>query len=128
MAKKTTAPAKKKATASKKFSFVDDVYEGIFGISEITKKGELKIKKSDLKKVLESTFENAAKASASGERIKFPFIGTLSRKDVEARKAEKRINPFTKEPMTVKARPATKKPRWTFPQTIKQLYANKKYW
>ena len=70
----------------------------------------------------------AAKAAASGERIRFPVIGALVRKDVKARKSGKGVNPFTGEPMTIKARPASKKPRWSFPKSLKETFANKRYW
>jgi hypothetical protein len=30
--------------------------------------------------------------------------------------------------MEIKARPASKKPRWSFPRTLKETFANKKYW
>jgi len=121
--------AKKKTPAvPEKFSLVDQVMEGILEVAEVNTKGEIKLKKTDVKRVLEEAFEVGALAAAGGQRVKFPIIGTLSRKEVEARKAGKGTNPFTGEPMVIKARPASKKPRWTFPATVKEIFANKKYW
>jgi nucleoid DNA-binding protein len=78
--------------------------------------------------ILENAFSTGAKTAAGGERVRFPVIGTLVRKEVKARKAGKGVNPFTGEPMEIKARPATKKPRWSFPKSLKETFANKKYW
>jgi DNA-binding protein HU-beta len=111
-----------------KFSFLNEVYTGVLGCAEATKTGAVRIKRSELKKILETTFENGVKAAASGERAKFPIIGALVRREVKARKAGKGVNPFTGEPMTIKARPATKKPRWSFPKGVKETFANKRYW
>jgi nucleoid DNA-binding protein len=116
--------AKKKG----KFSFINEVYEGVVGNAQVTRKGEVRIKRSDLKSTIENAFLNGAKAAASGERIRFPVIGALVRKEVKARKAGKGVNPFTGEPMEIKARPATKKPRWSFPRSLKETFANKKNW
>ena len=40
----------------------------------------------------------------------------------------KGVNPFTGEAMEIKARPATKKPRWSFPRSLKDTFANKRFW
>ncbi len=117
--------AKKKAT---KFSFVNEVYEGMMNCAEVTRKGEVRIKRSDLKACLEEAFQKGAKAAARGERVRFPVIGTLARKDVPARKAGKGKNPFTGEEIMIKARPASKKPRWSFPKSVKETFANKRNW
>src|SRR6478736_2446470 len=107
--------AKKKA----KFSFINHVYEGALGAAEVNRKGEVRLKKSELKKTIEDAFVEGAKAAASGERVRFPVIGALVRKEVKARKSGKGTNPFTGQPMDIKARPATKKPRWSFPRSLK---------
>ena len=117
--------AKKNKT---KYSFINEVYEGILKATEVTKKGTVRMKRTDLKKVIEVAFDNAAKNAAAGERVRFPVIGTLLRKEVKARKAGKGVNPFTGEPMTIKARPASKKPRWSFPRNLKDTFANKRFW
>ena len=116
--------AKKKT----KYSFINEVYEGILKSAEVTRKGQVRIKRSDIKNVLETAFNSGAKAAASGERIRFPIIGSLVRKEVKARKSGKGVNPFTGEPMDIKARPASKKPRWSFPRSLKDTFANKRNW
>ena len=117
--------AKKK---SAKFSFINEVHQSLLGCASVTRSGEVRIKRSDLKACLEGAFEKGAKAAASGERVRFPVIGALVRREVKARKAGKGVNPFTGEPMEIKARPATKKPRWSFPRTLKDTFANKRNW
>ncbi len=117
--------AKKK---SAKFSFINELHEGILKATTVTRKGEVRIKRADLKACLENAFVNGAKAAASGDRVRFPVIGTLVRKEVKARKSGKGVNPFTGEPMEIKARPATKKPRWSFPRSLKETFANKRNW
>jgi len=112
----------------KKFSFINEVHENVVKAASITRSGEVRIKRTDLKNVLESAFAAGAKQSMKGERVRFPVIGVLARREVKARKAGKGVNPFTGEPMDIKARPASKKPRWSFPRTLKEGYANKKNW
>ena len=111
-----------------KYNLMAELHEALLKTVQVTKSGEAKLKLADLKAVVETTFTTAAKHAASGERIRFPVIGALVRKEVQARKAGKGINPFTKEPMVIRARPATKKPRWSFPKTLKETFANKKHW
>jgi len=116
--------AKKKA----KYSFINEVFEGVMKTAEVTRAGTVRMKKADVKKVIETAFENGAKCAAGGERVRFPVIGALVRKEVKARKSGKGVNPFTGEPMEIKARPASKKPRWSFPRNLKDTFANKKHW
>ncbi|MEW6055834.1 MAG: HU family DNA-binding protein [Bdellovibrionota bacterium] len=114
--------------AKKKFSFIDELHTRLMKSVSITRAGEARLKRSDLKKTLEDAFVAGVKAAAGGERVRFPVIGVLARKDVKARKAGKGTNPFTGEPMTIKARPASKKPRWSFPKSVKEVYAKKSNW
>jgi len=116
--------AKKKS----KYSFVNELHEKIVQSVEVSKRGEVKLKRTELKNAIENTFENGLRSAASGERVRFPVIGALVRRDVPARKAGKGVNPFTGQPMTIKARPASKKPRWSFPKSVREVFANKKYW
>lgn len=116
--------AKKKS----KYSFINEAYDSVLKSAEVTRKGTIRLKRSDFKAAIENAFLSGAKAAASGERVRFPVIGALVRKDVKARKGGKGTNPFTGEPMEVKARPATKKPRWSFPRTLKDTFANKRNW
>jgi nucleoid DNA-binding protein len=117
-----------KAKKSKKFSFINELHEALLGSMEVTRKGTVKFKRSDLKSALEKTLENGAKAAAGGERVRLPVIGTLVSREIKARKAGKGTNPFTGEPMVIKARPASKKPRWSFPRSLKETFANKRNW
>jgi len=112
----------------KRFSFLDVVQEQVMKIASVSKTGQIKLKRSEMRKALDTAFEIAVKAAASGERVRFPVVGALARREVKARKAGKGVNPFTGEPMTIKARPATKKPRWSFPKTVKEAFANKRNW
>jgi len=116
--------AKKKT----KYSFINEVFESVMGAAEVTRKGTVRIKRSDVKAALENAFMNGAKAAAGGERVRFPVIGTLVRKEVKARKAGKGVNPFTGEAMEIKARPASKKPRWSVPRSLKETFGNKRNW
>lgn len=116
------------AKKKNKYSFVNELHENVSKIAEATRSGTVRIKRTELKKAIETAFENGAKAAAGGERVRFPVIGTLLRKDVKARKAGKGVNPFTGEAITVKARAASKKPRWSFPKSMKETFANKRFW
>lgn len=116
--------AKKKA----KYSFINELHESIMKAATVTRSGEVRIKRSDVKMAVETAFNNGAKCAAGGERVRFPVIGSLVRKEVKARKAGKGVNPFTGEAMEIKARPATKKPRWSFPRSLKETFANKRFW
>jgi nucleoid DNA-binding protein len=114
--------------AKKKYSVVNELHEQLMKNLEVTRSGEARLKRAALKSALENVFTEAAKHAAGGERVRFPVIGTMARREVKARKGGKGTNPFTGEPMVVKARPATKKPRWSFPKTIKETFANKRNW
>lgn len=116
--------AKKKT----KFSIINEIHEGLMKAATTTRKGEVRLKRSDVRSIIETAFTNGAKVAAGGDRVRFPVIGTLVRKEVKARKAGKGVNPFTGEPMDIKARPATKKPRWSFPKSLKETFANKRFW
>ena len=116
--------AKKKT----KYSFIGEVHDSLLKVATVTRKGEVRMKRSDIKAALEGAFDKGAKVAAGGERVRFPIVGTLVRKEVKARKAGKGVNPFTGEAIDVKARPASKKPRWSFPRSLKETFANKKFW
>lgn len=114
--------------AKTKFHFINQLHDQILKTATATKQGHVKMKRSDFKKIVEDTFVAGTKAAAGGERVRFPVVGTLVRKDVQARKAGKGINPFTKEEIMIKARPASKKPRWSFNKAMKETFSNKKNW
>lgn len=128
--KKTTKTAKtaKKTKKGLKFSLVNELHETVLALATATKNGTVKIKRSEFKNAVEDAFTTGAKIAASGQRVRFPVIGVLARRDVKARKAGKGVNPFTGEEITVKARPESKKPRWSFPKVMKETFADKKNW
>ena len=111
-----------------KFSFINEIHQNVLKCADTNRSGQVRLKRTDLKTCLEEVFEKGARAAATGERVRFPIVGTLVRKDVKARKAGKGVNPFTGEPMEIKARPASKKPRWSFPRALKDTFANKRNW
>ena len=109
-------------------SLVTRLHEEISANIEVTRKGEGRLKRAVLRDIVDGVFGEVALRAARGERVRLPVIGALARKDVKARKAGKGINPFTKEPMKIKARAASKKPRWSFPKSLKQTFAKKNNW
>ncbi len=117
-----------KKAPKKKYSLLNEIYEGLLEVTEVSKNGTIKLKRSDFKELLESAMMKGAKLAASGERVRFPVIGAIVRRDVKARKAGKGVNPFTGEAVDVKARAASKKPRWSFPKTLKETFSDKKNW
>ena len=123
-----TTTAKKTAKKGGKFSVINELHEGLVAIATAGKNGIVKIKRSDLKNLIENTFLSGAKVAATGQRVRFPVIGVLARRDVKPRKAGKGVNPFTGEAIMVKARPESKKPRWSFPKNLKETFAEKKNW
>lgn len=130
-AKKATAKAKtakKMPKKNGKFSLINNLHEAILTIATASKNGTVKMKRSELKNAIENTFMMGAKKAASGERVRFPVIGVLARRDVKARKSGKGVNPFTGEEIMIKARPESKKPRWSFPKATKEIFADKKHW
>jgi nucleoid DNA-binding protein len=96
-------------------TFTSLVYE------QLTKKGT-KVKKSELNAAIQNAFEAAVAAGAKGQRVRFPSIGAMAWREVKARKAGKGRNPFTGEEIMLKARPASRKPRWSFPKAVKDAY------
>ena len=118
----------KSSKKSNKYNLINELHEGLLKSAQVARNGTIKIKRSDVKVLLETTFATAAKHAAGGERVRFPIIGALVRKDVAARKGGKGKNPFTGEEIMVKPRPASKKPRWSFPKGLKETFANKKHW
>lgn len=127
-AAKTASKKAKTAKKSGKFSMINELHSAILTIATASKNGAVKMKRSELKNAIENTFIQGAKKAASGERVRFPVIGVLARRDVKARKAGKGVNPFTGEEIMIKARPESKKPRWSFPKSMKETFADKKNW
>ena len=125
---KKAAKTAKKTNKSTKFSLVNELHNAILTLATTSKNGQIKLKRSELKNSIENAFTTAAKFAAQGQRVRFPVIGVLARRDVKARKAGKGKNPFTGEEIMIKARPESKKPRWSFPKVMKETFANKKNW
>ncbi len=109
-------------------SLVTRLHEELLASVEVTRKGEAQLKRAAVREAVDSVFGEVALRAAKGQRVRLPVIGTLVRKDVKARKAGKGINPFTKEPMKIKARAAFKKPRWSFPKSLRETFARKANW
>lgn len=124
MAKKKVVKAKEKV----KFSLTNELHAGILELADVARDGSVRLKRTDLKKLLDEVFEKGIKAAASGERIRVSVLGSIGRKEVKARKAGKGTNPFTGEPMIIKARPTSKKPRFTFSKASREIIATKRYW
>ena len=97
-------------------TFVNLVHENL------TEKGH-KVKKVDLNWAVKDAFQAAVGAGARGMRVRFPEIGALASRDVKARKAGRGTNPFTGESIMLKARAASKKPRWSFPKAVREAYS-----
>ncbi len=109
-------------------SLVTRLHEDLLASVEVTRKGEARLKRAAVREAVDGVFEEVALRAAKGQRVRLPMIGALVRKDVKARKAGKGINPFTKEPMKIKARATSKKPRWSFPKSLRQTFARKTNW
>ena len=60
--------------AKKKFSIVNEIHQGVLKSAEVGRAGAIRLKKSDVKNLLESVFSAGAKAAASGDRVRFPII------------------------------------------------------
>ena len=82
-----------------------------------------RIKKSDVRHAVEQVFEQAVHAGANGQRVRFPVIGAMAWREVKARKAGMGKNPFTGESIMLKARPSSRKPRWSFSKSVREAYA-----
>ena len=111
-----------------RFNFIHELHEGLLKTAEVSRNGTIKLKRSHTKALLETAFMNGVKRAAHGELVRFPVIGALVRKEVKARKGGKGKNPFTGEEVMLKPRPASKKPRWSFPKSLKQTFADKRSW
>ncbi len=109
-------------------SLVTLLHEQISENIEVTKKGVARLKRAAVRDVVDNIFEEISLRAAKGQRVRLPVVGALVRKNVPARKAGKGTNPFTGEPMKIKARAASKKPRWSFPKSLRATVGKKKNW
>ena len=106
-------------------SFVGLLHEQLAKATDGKRKGTGKLKRSDVRDAVEEVFQHAVACGASGQRVRFPVIGALAWREVKARRAGMGKNPFTGQPMMIKARPASRKPRWSFPKTVREMYARR---
>lgn len=111
-----------------RYNLINELHEGLMKTAQVARNGTIKMKRADVKALIENAFATAAKRAAGGERVRFPIVGALVRKEVAARKGGKGKNPFTGEEITLKPRAASKKPRWSFPKHLKETFANKRNW
>ncbi len=106
-------------------SFVTLLHERLEKKSAANGRGNGKIRRSDLRQAVEEVFEHAVACGAGGQRVRFPVIGALAWREVKARRAGMGKNPFTGEAMMLKARPASRKPRWSFPKSVRETFARR---
>jgi nucleoid DNA-binding protein len=77
--------------------------------------------------VLDAVEDVVTSAVRKGDAVTIrPGFVKVSRKDVKARKAREGINPFTQEPTTFKARPASKTAKVTALKKLKDAVAKKR--
>src|SRR3990172_8900545 len=57
---------------SAKFSFVNEVHTGLMGVAEVTRSGSLRLRRGDVKKVLEESFTAGARAAAHPNHTQAP--------------------------------------------------------
>jgi DNA-binding protein HU-beta len=77
--------------------------------------------------VLNALEEVVTKNVRAGDAVTIrPGFIKVSRKDVKARKAREGVNPFTGEPTTFKARPASKTAKVTALKKLKDAVATKR--
>jgi nucleoid DNA-binding protein len=129
VAKKTTA---KKAKKVKKASAVKAVVTGPLGkVSKVYTKGTLLttlsertgLARKDVGAVfaeLTTIVEGHLKRTGPG-KFTLPGMLKMTVKNVPAKKARKGVNPFTGEPTTFKAKPASRKVRVTALKALKEM-------
>ena len=86
---------------------------------------QLATKTGATKKHIKETLELLGEAVIANEKVALPF-GIFKRKKTAARKARKGVNPFTGEPMTIKAKPATSVLKFTPSKDTKEKVAKKR--
>ncbi len=104
-------------------SFVNQLHEGLE--KRLARRGTGKLTRSDLRQAVQEVFEHAIALGASGQRVRFPVIGALAWREVKARKAGLGKNPFTGQEMVINARPASRKPRWSFPKSVREAFGRR---
>jgi len=79
------------------------------------------MKSKEVKAVLEGLLDVAAEQMKKNGSFKLGGVLNLKLKDKAATKARKGINPFTKEPCVIKAKPASKKVRGYAMKKLKEM-------
>ena len=79
--------------------------------------------KAKMREVFESVFEVVEAGVMSGMRVPIGKMGKVYVRVRPAQKARKGRNPLTGEEITIKARPATKVPKFMFTKAFKQTAA-----
>jgi len=76
--------------------------------------------KKDVSVILDAYYVVIKEALLQGYKVTIPGIGTLSNSQVEAKPAQEKINPFTKERYKVPAQDAFNKPTFKFRPAFKK--------
>ena len=82
--------------------------------------------KAKMREVFESVFEVVEAGVMSGMRVPIGKMGKVYVRLRPAQKARKGRNPLTGEEITIKARPATRVPKFMFTKAFKQTAAKAK--
>ncbi len=82
--------------------------------------------KAKMRDVFESVFDLVESGVMAGQRVPIGKMGKVYVRVRPAQKARKGRNPLTGEEITIKARPATKVPKFTFNRAFKQTAAKAK--
>ena len=83
---------------------------------------ENEVAKKDVKGVLETLATIGYKELKKAGVFLVPGFAKFVVIKKPATKARKGTNPFTGEPSVIKARAASKKPRWSFPKSLKDMF------
>lgn len=120
-AKKAPAKAAAKPAPAKKGAPVKERYSKSQIVADITASTGLGKKQvNDVLDQLVDIIGRHVKKGAAGEFV-LPGLLKITTRQVPARKASKGINPFTKEPMQIKARPASVKVSLRALKKLKEL-------
>lgn len=78
------------------------------------------LNKKDVKAVLDSYFEVVQAGLNKGQRIPIGALGKLYVHEKPASPERQGVNPATGQPMTIKAKPASKVPKFRFNKSFKE--------
>ena len=109
----------KTPTVKKASPKVPDKLTGTSLVGYLAEKNGLARK--DAKQVMEDIFELVAAGVMRGERVAIGKMGKMFIRVRPARAARMGRNPLNGQEIKIKAKPATKVPRFTFSKTFKEL-------